>query len=856
MQNPDTPAFERAQEVMASGQMVGDYRPVARMTVGKNTIQSHRGVPNIGMVRDALFAQPTRATEREFLGIVKSIEIRRSIDDDAAQCTIQLYNEGSNLNSEPLGHDTLGRPGYWGPNRRERNLAPEPSVYQHIVHMVAHAPGDLEYDTPEEILERISDMRRNRSLAPDDEQDLIWQQQILDEETTLAHVRTELDAQAAELLGYDRWLVDWDYTSPEAYNNPSNSETGDPTAYPTAYLNELLIPNRILRTYQGYGSQNVDELGEQLMPADDGYVLPWEDEYLFQTGVWLIDRVTINTDGFIQVECSDLAKLLVKQFIWPPMIPTNRFPLTYCPVVPASGSRGGVGKNVAGGYHSSSNDPWYGRGASVYGHRPAHAFDGNPNSYWLSVGNVGPTRDFSFEWIQTPCGGNEVNEIVLNTRGSYTVYVSVMENGTWQGSNTVPYNRNAAAAFPNGADIKYVLRTTIGSSGERVIKLPRTYKAQYVRVCFANLWNSGLGVYPYRAALREFRCRWNRPDTYKPSNKGKPGVITSWTDAVKELLAWSGFTWHVDSNTYPEAPPDPLLGRDRSTNAPLRVWGDFEETPGPKECSAPDQFLNKSFMEAVNTIAEWLGCVFFVDESGGAIFRLPNIYAGGNFLHDPSATEERFYLDREWPVEFHDDANLVDYSLVFDDSELRSEILVVGGTPSLTSETIADAPILGGVLLQSGVPGLGGATTTEIDFSKVLAGQYRLMVPPSENTKGFTEEEEAQRMAELTALFILFTYRRGEVTAPAHPGLQIDDQVRVFNRMANEFHVQYVSSVNTTMDLDEGVYTMTCSLHWLGGDPDTDWFFNRYQVTPAMRNYPALMKRLGTARDAQREAQG
>lgn len=992
MLNPDTPAFERAQEVMANGQMVGDYRPVGRVTIGKNTIKAHRGQPNVGLVRQLLWDQHVRATEREFLGVVKAIDIRRSIDDDASTCSITLYNEGSNINSAPLGNDTMGRPGYWSPNRREKNTFPEPSTYQKIIHMVAHAPGDIHYTTDAEILIRISDMRKNRSLAPDDAQDKAWQQDIINGHTTLAHVRTELDAQAAEALGFPRWPVEWNYSSPERYNNPSNSESGDPTAYPTAYLNELLTPNRIIRTYQGYGSSNVDEFNEQLMPADDGYVTPWEDDYLFQTGVWLIDSVNINQDGLIVIECSDLAKLLIKQFIWPPMLPMNRFPLTYCPVHEASGDKGGTGKNVAQGYARSSNDPWYGHNASVFGHRPSHAFDGNPSTYWLSVGNAGPTRDFSFEWIETTTGGNEVSEIVLNVRGgNYTLYISVMENGVWQGANTVPYNRNAAAAFPNGADIKYVRRTTIGGGGERVIKLPRTYKAQRVRVCFSNLWNSGLGIYPFRAAVREFRARWKRPNTYEPSNRGEEGAIESWTDAVKELLAWGGFTWYADPDKGPTVPPDPLLGRDRSTNVPLRVWGDFEITPAPKECSEPDQFLNKSFMEGINIIREWLGCVFFVDESGGAIFRLPNILRGGNFINDPDAksyasdttqgrnaiqtvvldpygppwswgssypspgglqgvwrlrfddqwtaniawdagastikarlealsncdgvsvsgsgtssspwrieftgpnVRERpqpllvmdhsslvhnhttttvkqaqagrrgtrvvkemapVYIDREWPIEFHDDANLIDYALSFDDSELRSEILVVGGTPNLTSEVIADSPILGGVLLQSGIPGIKGGPTTSIDFSRVLQGQYRLMVPPSENTKGFTEEDEAQRMAELTALFILFTYRRGEVSSPAHPGLQLDDQVRVFNRMTNEFNVQYVSAINSTMDLDEGVYTMDCSLHWLGGDPDTEWFFDRFQVTPAMRNYPAFMQRLGSAREQRRELTG
>lgn len=787
MLNPDSVAFQRASEVVATGAMTGDRRPQARITVSKNGIRGHLSQSQGGIYRNVLFEQPH---DREPVITIKSIEISRSIDDDGASCTLSLVNDDPRSTS-PQGLDTSGRPGYWTPGRG----VDKPAIRQSSILDAVDPDGD--------------------------------------------------------------YPTDWEYPELDPHGLENTPTEGDlRMRYDWAFLKNLFLPNRVIKTYQGYGSDNLDENGEQRLPDDPLYVAPREDSLLIQTGVWLINRVTIGQDGYVNLECSDLAKVLIKQFVYPPMLPLERFPLTYCPIHEESGEKGGIGKDVAGGYHSSSNDPWYGRGAAVYGHTPQHAFDGRPDTYWLSVGNSGATRDYAFEWIQTSAGGDEINEVVLNLKGgNYVIYVSVMENGTWQGTETVPYNPNARPAFPNGADIKYVSRVTSsnlpkdpqGGPGFLTIKLPRTYKATHVRVCFTNLWDSDLGPYQYRAAVREFRCRWNRPDTYEPSNKGEPGAIDSWAEAVKELLAWSGFTWYANPLYYGDVPPDPLLGRDAKTSVPLRVWGDFERVPAPKECSAPDQFLNKSFMEAINTIKDWLGCIFFIDESGGAVFRLPNIYDGGNFVHDPTATTDRLFLRREWPIEIHENANLVDYSLVFDDSELRSEILVIGGYPDQVGATEANSPPLGGVLLQEGVAGLDDrAPTSEIDLSEVLAGQYRLMVPPGDDTKGFTTEEECQRMAELTALFILFTYRRGDVSAPAHPGLQLDDQIRVFNRITNETNVQYVSGISTSMDLDEGIYTMDVSVHWLGGDPDSDWFFDRYNVTPAMLSYPSVVKRLGS----------
>jgi hypothetical protein len=100
-------------------------------------------------------------------------------------------------------------------------------------------------------------------------------------------------------------------------------------------------------------------------------------------------------------------------------------------------------------------------------------------------------------------------------------------------------------------------------------------------------------------------------------------------------------------------------------------------------------------------------------------------------------------------------------------------------------------------------------------------------------------------MAELTALFILFTYRQGSLSAPCHPGLQIDDQIRIYERITNETYIHYVSSIDTHMDLESGEYTMKCQTHWLGNDPDTDWFVNKQNLTPAVKQLPAIVKRIG-----------
>ena len=102
-------------------------------------------------------------------------------------------------------------------------------------------------------------------------------------------------------------------------------------------------------------------------------------------------------------------------------------------------------------------------------------------------------------------------------------------------------------------------------------------------------------------------------------------------------------------------------------------------------------------------------------------------------------------------------------------------------------------------------------------------------------------------MAELIGMKILFSYRKGTAKIIANPYLQLDDQVRIYERITNEFNVHYVSGISSRMDLETGEYTMDVTTHWLGQDPSTDWFVDYLQLSPAVRNLPAVLKRLAAA---------
>ncbi len=317
------------------------------------------------------------------------------------------------------------------------------------------------------------------------------------------------------------------------------------------------------------------------------------------------------------------------------------------------------------------------------------------------------------------------------------------------------------------------------------------------------------------------------------------GTITDWSQAVKELVAWAGFARY---RTSPGVVADPMLGV-HSSGAKLQVWGEFEHLgAGPIVASPPEFFLSKSFAECATIVADFLGANLFVDELGRAIFRMPNIYTGGNFISSMDGSAGTYAAYGHWPIEFHENANLLDWQVTIDDAQVRSEILVVGESNSI----YASGMVAGGHVL--GINPETGARAA-VDMSDVLARQVRLFMVPGDRTSGFTTVEECQRMAELIALRILHSYRKGQAKILAHPALQLDDQVRIYERITNEYNAHYVSGISSRWDRESGEYTMDVTTHWLGNDPDADWFVDYAQLTPAVSDLAAIVQRLGDQAD-------
>jgi hypothetical protein len=299
------------------------------------------------------------------------------------------------------------------------------------------------------------------------------------------------------------------------YFTPTRGDSMDARArwgHESNEWNDVLVPNALLRIYTGYGG---DDVSITTAVANGNLAL---------YGVFLVDEVRISTDGQITLTGRDMAKLLIEQQLFPPLVPAAKYPLSYNrwayedvrvraakkmvvlnPVV--SGVTAGT-KNCT--YSDSSQDRWYGVDASIHGHRGSHSIDSDPNSFALSVGNSGPNRDFSTVWWEYWCG-ETMNAIHVHPwAGNYEMYVSIHDGNTWLGDNTVPYDAGHILATQDpavdtGANIKYVAKFTVPHETARDYVLPQAYNAVKVRISFRNLFDSGIGPWRYRAGVREFR---------------------------------------------------------------------------------------------------------------------------------------------------------------------------------------------------------------------------------------------------------------------------------------------------------------------------------------------------------------
>lgn len=599
-----------------------------------------------------------------------------------------------------------------------------------------------------------------------------------------------LDSDAAEctITIYNQWMDpndDWrEDNDPRDLGNPgyftwNRGASEDAQArwgHESNIWANVLVPNALLRVYQGFGGRDksIDEA------VDDGN--------LIRKGVWLVDEVRVGTQGLIQLRCRDMAKLLIEQMIYPPLIPSDIYPLDYrrwiwktVTVTTLIAAASGVPKRSE--FSNSGNLAW-GRGTAP------NAYDGTAE-VWSSVGNGDPHNPWAWEWVEASCGDwvDTVYVEPVNSQGGYEVYIQIYENGAWQGSGTVPYNPAHVGRYHVGFNpiyeirLPFVHRQGIAPNTPTEITLPRAYKADKVRVIFTNL-NLFSGA--YRAHVREIRHYLRRDVTESHQEQQRfDGNFYDFTDIIKDLLLWSGW-WCYESLAGNESP---------------EVFGNLEATGIPADAPyenndywiTSEPFDKRPVIDAITQVKEIVGFNFWVDDEGGVRFEPPNWWkVGNNFYEDGTPTN--------FVPEVDERLVMTDYSVSYGSQNAYSELIISSYDPAV------DNPV--------------DSTTVATRFvprqdDSLLRGMIRpgIIQMPITVTK-----KDQESMAELIILQLWMQQRQGQVTCAANPAIQINDQIRVYERQTGETYIHYVRGVSISHDLDSGDYSMTLTTNWMGDE--------------------------------------
>jgi hypothetical protein len=588
------------------------------------------------------------------------------------------------------------------------------------------------------------------------------------------------------------------------YNRGETAYSRDVWQHVPGKWRNYVVPDRMVRVYQGYGA--------------DYTVFPENDPHMLLMGCYLIDEVEYTAAGTIAVTTRDLGAMLTDEIAFPPVVPFSQYPLKFSKYVTHAGSTTTALTATwrRPTYETDSNVPYVGVNGAVYGHHGTDAFDASDSTFWMSIGNAQPNHTYSFEYVQGKMNPTTINAARCKVWGGpYRVYLSVKVGSVWQGRAIVPYDPNNPVSAPNGANIPYIATGNVSSEGLVEFKFTAIAGVTAIRFTFTDLYNSGLGVYPYRAGVRRMEYATNATTTTTA-----PSYVTGnygdYADLIKLFLAYGGFYW-------PRSAQQTLTGDGTTTDVVSytftsddtylkqgRIWGDVQSsgTAGVADLTV-DIWDKKSLLDCIQYVTNILGYIIYIDEQGSAQVRSPNLYTLGNWQTDVNGLGK---------------ARVSTYRTIRDDQ------VILDLKSKLSSRNLREKVFVGNV------PGKIGAVSNgrfpiPVNFRRV--GGW--------TDQNFASAAEAQVMADLITLRQLFTYRQDSFRIPADPSIQCDDQVKLLERVTGENYFHYVSAISSNWEAATGVWTYDVTTSWLGTDPNGEWAFATSGLASETQAYLAAL---------------
>lgn len=474
---------------------------------------------------------------------------------------------------------------------------------------------------------------------------------------------------------------------------------------------------------------------------------------------------------------------------------------------------------------------------SVQGHHGVDAFDSSQESYWLAAarwaaayGQDGNPYPFIEGTLNI-----DIDGIYIKTWGGpYTAYISLKQCGEWIGGQTF--------GDPHLGGIPFVMKVNIPASAATAgvtYDFGQTYvNVTAVRVTFTNFYWSGQKILGHFAGQQgdqnynlfyvgvkdiQLKGKLSGSALTPIQDPGMGGANNSlnfdpianysdYTDICMWLLAWGGFYWPdgsfvtlsdgsvvtVTASGAPPPVPYPPGGR---------LWGDFMRagTAGIVDLGV-ELWDQKPLMDGIRYIADILGFQLFIDEGGGAVWRLPNYYAVGSYQ---SGVDGGPREGRTSDVILIDEATtLLSLKATVSSRNVREQVFIanVDGSFGAVAQGFNPAP--------SGLRRVGGWSDSR-----------------------FESVEECQIMAELIAVRQMFEYRKNSLTIAANPAIQIDDQLRIQERTTAETYLHYVRGISSENDMTTGKWTYGLTTNWLGNSPTDRWAVDMEQLSDATKAY-------------------
>lgn len=620
----------------------------------------------------------------------------------------------------------------------------------------------------------------------------------------------------------------------EGWHRDPDATSKSPWGYgPSGPWINLIIPDRLVKTYEGYGC--------------DYSVYPAEDPNLLISGTWLVDKVTYTAEGEISLEMRDVGRMLLTHICFPPAVPKSEYPLSFSKIETvnvagrdALGGRWRYPRGIATA--KSSNSAYIGKGLTdppypyyvsskghVNGHHPNHAlYSATSGSYskkfWQSTGQ---TTQNSFVWWEMDFDNpKDVAALRIDpVNGPYRIYISIKTEDGWLGRKKIPYEVTTED-IDNGSKIPFVQSVWADRALAFDVIFKRKYKnVKKIRLTFTRLTDTHVGNYRWRAGLNDVKVyvgNYNDLHFGKGERLKVVGNYRDYTQIVKMICAWGGLYWPTHSSgldfqmknaedkdyiSYDSGDPRLVKGR---------VWGTFQPTGtvGVADLTV-DLFDKKPFMDVINYVRDIVGFIFHIDEWGGVVWRMPNLFSAGNYVSpEPVDVETRARRHRS------------NKHVIIDEKET-----LLGYETVLNSENVRERIFIGNVTGKIGVTVRG--------FNPSYEGFRRTAGWTDQN---FKSKRETLVMADMIAAQQMFDYRRTSVTTPGYPRIQLDDQIQIKERVTNEFYFHYVLGIKSELNMEDGTWIYDLTTHWLGDDREDAWVVDVFGLNTATRNFLATLK--------------